>query len=184
MICPKTFLPLTFIWSLVSSVACQTEHKAQSKNGDKVAIVLPQPTKLVRSGQGFSQSSFSVEIDLSSGKMLYRQILGKDSGCEGEAQLEQELNTILTSIQQLELCVGENSQPISDGYIEQLRLYYPAGSFLPQSLQVSEEDGLKVVSVLEKYNEAVFGKQQYACAGKFALDALLKSKVSCLSFDE
>lgn len=157
-------------------------------DGDKVSesapVVLPEPIKVLRSGLGFSTKTFEVSVDFATGEVQYRQQWDRDATCSGDFKLESELSSWKDVSDQIAVCSSENKRPISDGFLNIIKLYYTSTTQLPLGLNVTEDQGLKVVEFQESYNEFIGGKQQFLCKGSFELDELIEKKADCLSLDE
>lgn len=145
---------------------------------------LPVPERILRKGSGFTPARYSFSLDLSTGEAEYERVdgLASDGSCKGSLNVGNELAEWKKAAQ-LVACTRVLSDPISDGWIDSMVLYFPASEPFPEHLTRQEAGDWVTIELQEKFVNSVEGRQQFDCSGRFQIDELIKTKAPCLGLD-
>ncbi len=145
---------------------------------------LPVPEKVVRSRMGFIPEKVEVSIDLTKGQVNYSRNskINADDSCEGSISIQDQVDQ-WKQASRVSVCYGEKKNPVSDGTLDTITLYYSQSQELPEGVKTRIDGEWKTVTLFDRLNDSVMGPQQFDCTGNFALDALIVDKVSCLKVE-
>jgi hypothetical protein len=166
------------------SVGAACDKSDDDKVSSETKVGLPLPEKIVRKGSGFSPTSYQVDLNLSTGELSYEQKTElpntEADDCQGAVSVADEIARWKQALSEIQVCYGNNQNPVTDGFVDSLAFYYPKSTVLPSSIRTSADESSVSAEILEAMNAFVGGRQQFACDGEFKIDALIKEKAPCL----
>ncbi len=170
--------PVLVITALLGLSACA---KNSSSFCECDTEPLPVPEKVVRSRMGFIPEKVEVSIDLSKAQVDYSRdsTFNADDSCEGSLSIQDQVDQ-WKQASRISVCFGEKKNPVSDGTLNTITLYYTQSTALPENVKTGVDGEWKTVILFDRLNDSVEGSQQFDCTGNFALDTLIADRISCL----